>query len=67
MYICYIMYHLNISEVGGGESNREIVSFRSCMSAQLYVRSEWISKFMPRRFFLFPFGLRWIQSLSLVS
>ena len=28
----------------GAETNRDIVSFRSCVRAQLYVRSEWISK-----------------------
>ena len=46
-----------ISEVGGGESNWEIVSFRSCVRAQLYVRSEWISKIIPGPFSLFPFHL----------
>ena len=38
----------------GGESNWEIVSFRSCVRAQLYVRSEWISKMMH---IPFPFSL----------
>ena len=40
----------------GAETNREIVSFRSCVRAQLYVRSEWISKIIPHPFSLFPFG-----------
>ena len=40
----------------GAETNREIVSFRSCVRAQLYVRSEWISKIIPGPFSLFPFG-----------
>ena len=39
----------------GGESNWEIVSFRSCVRAQLYVRSEWISKIIDHPFSLFPF------------
>ena len=38
----------------GAETNREIVSFRSCVRAQLYVRSEWISKIIP---IPFPFSL----------
>ena len=41
----------------GGESNWEIVSFRSCVRAQLYARSEWISKMIPHPFSLFPFDL----------
>ena len=40
----------------GAETNREIVSFRSCVRAQLYVRSEWISKNIPHPFSLSPFG-----------
>ena len=44
----------------GAETNREIVSFRSSVLAQLYVRSEWISKMTPC---LFPFPLGWIPSL----
>ena len=44
------------------ETNREIVSFRSCVRAQLYVRSEWTSKMIPHPFSLFPFG-REISSL----
>ena len=39
----------------GAETNREIVSFRSCVRAQLYVRSEWISKMIPPA--PFPFSL----------
>ena len=39
----------------GAETNREIVSFRSCVRAQLYVRSEWISKMITDPFSLFPF------------
>ena len=46
--------HGNISEVGGlrptGKSFRFV---RAC--AQLYVRSEWISKMIPDPFSLFPF------------
>ena len=47
MYICIY--------IGGwgAETNREIVSFRSCVRAQLYLRSEWISKFIP---IPFPFS-----------
>ena len=46
----------------GAETNREIVSFRSCVRAQLYVRSEWISKMITDPFSLFavrcfPFSL----------
>ena len=41
----------------GAETNREIVSFRSCVRAQLYVRSEWISKIITDPFSLFPFHL----------
>ena len=47
----------------GAETNREIVSFRLCVRAQLHVRSQWISKviyipfpFSPRYFFPFPLG-----------
>ena len=37
--------YIYISKVGGLDwTNREIVSFRSCLRAQLYARSEWISK-----------------------
>ena len=36
----------------GAETNREIVSFRSCVRAQLYVRSEWIAKIIT---ICFPF------------
>ena len=39
----------------GAETNREIVSLRSCMRAQLYVRSEWILKFIC---IPFPFSRR---------
>ena len=46
----------------GAETNREIVSFRSCVRAQLYVRSEWISKIIPHPFSLSPFR-REISSL----
>ena len=55
-----------ISEVGGSETNREIVSFRSCVRAELYTRSERISKMITipfpfsllaaRDFFPFPLG-----------
>ena len=49
----YIYLHIYISEVGD-ESNRKIISFRSCVCVQLYVRSEWISKnILP--LFTFPF------------
>ena len=50
-YMCIYVY------IGGwgAETNREIVSFRSCVRAQLYVRSEWISKMITDPFSLFPF------------
>ena len=40
----------------GAETNREIVAFRACVRAQLYVRSEWTSKMIADPFSLFPFG-----------
>ena len=52
--IAYV-YKLYVSEVGGlrptGKSFRFV---RAC--AQLYVRSEWISKIIPHPFSLLPFG-----------
>ena len=58
----YISLSLSIGG-WGAETNREIVSFRSCVRAQLYVRSEWISKIIAHPFSLLPFGLGWIPSL----
>ena len=68
IYIIYNIYiniyiYEYISEVGGLRPNREIVSFRSCVRAQLYVRSEWISKMIADPFSLFPFAHE-ITSLS---
>ena len=52
----HIMYSHAYACIGGwgAETNREIVSFRSCVRAQLYVRSEWISKVIHTPF---PFSL----------
>ena len=52
--ICHIYIYIGGF---GVQSNREIVSFRLCVCAQLYVRSEWISKMIPDPFSLFPFHL----------
>ena len=57
--ICIISQYIYIYIYIGGwgaETNREIVSFRSCVRAQLYVRSEWTSKLITHPFSLFPFG-----------
>ena len=60
---CYTHTHIRTyihtyihTYIGGweAETNREIVSFRSCLRAQLYVRSEWISKMIAHPFSLFP-------------
>ena len=40
----------------GAETNRKIVSFRSCVHAQLYVRSEWIWKIISMPFPFSPWG-----------
>ena len=49
----------------GAETNREIVSVRSCVRAQLYTRAEWSENmfldlfpfpFSPQEFFPFPLG-----------
>ena len=55
MCVAYTYIYIHRSYIGGwgGESNWEIVSFRSCVRAQLYVRSEWISKVISRPFSLF--------------
>ena len=46
--------YIYISGVEGVETNREIVSFRWCVRAQLYVRSEWMSKLITDPF---PFSV----------
>ena len=66
MYTGYIYISLSIYIYIGGwgaETNRKILSFRSCLRAQLYVRSEWISKIIADPFSLFPFHLGGISSL----
>ena len=57
----YIYIYIYIYVGGwGGESNWEIVSFRSCVRAQLYVRSEWSSNVIP---IPFPFSLLAVRFL----
>ena len=51
----YIYIYIYIGR-WGVETNREIVSFRSCVRVQLYVRSEWFSKLIPHPFSLFHFS-----------
>ena len=60
----YILIYIHIY-IGGleAETNRDIVSFRVCVRAQLYVRSEWISNMRPDPFSLFPFHLGGISFL----
>ena len=56
----YIYTHIYIYIYIGGwgaETNREIVSFRSCVRTQLYVRSEWIAKMIAHPCSLFSFHL----------
>ena len=55
----YMYIYIQYIYIGGwgAETNREIISFRSCVRAQLYVRSEWISKTI-LLLFSFPFSPR---------
>ena len=49
------------SEVGGGESNREIVSFRSCARTRgVAIPSQIQGQFMNRPLSLFPLSLRFL-------
>ena len=67
-------HHCKESNIGGwgAETNREIVSFRSCVRAQLYRSSEWISKMIPGPYpfrheisSLFPWEIRCSLSLAI--
>ena len=55
-YVCAVVYKCVNIYIGGWRagSNREVVLVRSCVCAQLYVSSDWISKLIPP---LFPFDL----------
>ena len=60
-YMYILIHHIYIYIGGwGAETTREIVSFRSCVRAQLYTRSEWISKVIHIPFPCSPFAPRFL-------